>query len=79
MIYRANTSRQSKVKQTTRLERCHCRLNRSQRNHIAAAMMVWLSVKELADKTRKTVYQLKQGLLSDYLIQQMRNPTIAFS
>jgi len=53
MIYRANTSRQSKVKQTTRLERCHCRLNRSQRNHIAAAMLVWLSVKELADKTRK--------------------------
>lgn len=67
------------AKQTTGLERCQCRLNRSQRNHIAAAMLVWLSVKELADKTGKTVYQLKQGLLSDYLIQQMRNPTIAFS
>jgi SRSO17 transposase len=67
------------AKQTTGLEHCQCRLNRSQRNHIAAAMLVWLSVKELADKTKKTVYQLKQGLLSDYLIQQMRNPTIAFS
>ncbi len=67
------------AKQTTGLERCQCRLNRSQRNHIAAAMLVWLSVKELADKTQKTVYQLKQGLLSDYLIQQMRNPSIAFS
>jgi len=67
------------AKQTTGLERCQCRLNRSQRNHIAAAMLVWLSVKELADKTQKTVYQLKQGLLSDYLIQQMRSPTIAFS
>ena len=67
------------AKQTTGLERCQCRLNRSQRNHIAAAMLVWLSVKELGDKTKKTVYQLKQGLLSDYLIQQMRNPTIAFS
>jgi SRSO17 transposase len=67
------------AKQTTGLERCQCRLNRSQRNHIAAAMLVWLSVKELADKTKKTVYQLKQGLLSDYLIQQMRNPSIAFS
>jgi len=66
------------AKQTTGLERCQCRLNRSQRNHIAAAMLVWLSVKELADKTRKTVYQLKQGLLSDYLIQQMRHPSIAF-
>lgn len=60
------------AKQTTGLERCQCRLNRSQRNHIAAAMLVWLSVKELADKTGKTVYQLKQGLLSDYLIKQMR-------
>ncbi len=67
------------AKQTTGLERCQCRLNRSQRNHIAAAMLVWLSVKELADKTKKTVYQLKQGLLSDYLKQQMRNPTMAFS
>lgn len=67
------------AKQTTGLERCQCRLNRSQRNHIAAAMLVWLSVKELADKTKKTIYQVKQGLLSDYLTQQMRNPTIAFS
>ncbi len=67
------------IKQTTGLERCLCRLIRSQRNHIAAAMLVWLSVKELADKTQKTIYQLKQGLLSDYLIQQMRSPTIAFS
>lgn len=67
------------AKQTTGLERCQCRLNRSQRNHIAAALLVWLSVKELADKTKKTIYQLKQGLLSDYLTQQMRNPTIAFN
>lgn len=67
------------AKQTTGLERCQCRLNRAQRNHIAAAMLVWLSVKELADQTKKTVYQLKQGLLSDYLIQQMRNPTLAYS
>lgn len=67
------------AKQTTGLERCQCRLNRAQRNHIAAAMLVWLSVKELAHQTKKTVYQLKQGLLSDYLIQQMRNPTLAFS
>ena len=67
------------IKQTTGLERCQCRLIRSQRNHIAAAMLVWLSVKELAEKTKKTSYQLKQGLLSDYLIEQMRNPTIAFN
>lgn len=67
------------IKQITGIERSQCRLNRSQRNHIASAMLAWLSFKELAYQTRQTVYQLKQGLLSDYLKQQLRNPTIAFN
>ena len=67
------------AKQITGIEYCQCRLNRSQRNHIAAALLVWLVFKELADKTAQTVYQLKHGLLSDYLKQQLRSPAIAFS
>ncbi len=67
------------AKQITGIERCQCRLNRSQRNHIASALLVWLVFKELADKAEQTVYQLKHGLLSDYLKQQLRNPTIIFS
>ena len=67
------------LKQITGIEACQCRLNRSQRNHIAAAMLVWLSFKELAYECKQTVYQLKQGLLSDYLKQQLRNPTIVFN
>jgi hypothetical protein len=67
------------AKQLTGIERCQCRLNRSQRNHIASALLVWLVFKELADKTAQTVYQLKHGLLSDYLKQQLRNPAIVFS
>lgn len=67
------------AKQITGLERCQCRLNRSQRNHIASALLVWLVFKELADAAGQTVYQLKHGLLSDYLKQQLRNPAIAFS
>jgi len=67
------------AKQLTGIERCQCRLNRSQPNHIASALLVWLVFKELADKTAHTVYQLKHGLLSDYLKQQLRNPAIAFS
>lgn len=67
------------IKQITGIERSQCRLNRSQRNHIASAMLVWLSFKELAYQTKQTVYQLKQGLLSDYLKQQLRNPTINFN
>jgi len=67
------------AKQITGIERCQCRLNRSQRNHIASALLVWLVFKELADKAEQTVYQLKHGLLSDYLKQQLRNPSIAFT
>lgn len=67
------------AKQITGIERCQCRLNRSQRNHIASALLVWVVFKELADKTKQTVYQLKHGLLSDYLKQQLRNPAVAFS
>ncbi len=65
-------------KQVTGLERCQCRLNRSQRNHLCASMLVWLCFKELAYQTKQTVYQLKHNLLSDYLKQQLRNPTIAY-
>lgn len=67
------------AKQITGIERCQCRLNRSQRNHIASALLVWVVFKELADTAGQTVYQLKHGLLSDYLKQQLRNPAIAFS
>jgi len=42
-------------------------------------MLVWLCFKELAYKTEQSVYQLKHNLLADYLKQQLRNPTIAFS
>ena len=64
------------VKQTTGLERCQCRLARIQRNHIACAMLVWCRFKELAYETGRTVYQIKFGQLSDYLIQQLKSPSV---
>lgn len=63
-------------KQVTGLERCQCRKARIQRHHIGCAFLVWVRLKELAVQTGRTVYQLKQGLLDDYLIQQLRNPTL---
>ena len=66
-------------KQLTGIERCECRLNRSQRNHICASALVWVCLKSLAYQTRQTVYQIKKGLLSDYLRQQLRQPTIAYA
>jgi hypothetical protein len=63
-------------KQVTGLERCQCRTARIQRNHIGCAFLVWVRLKELAAQTGRTVSQLKQGLLDDYLIQQLRNPSL---
>jgi Transposase DDE domain len=62
-------------KQVTGLERCQCRKARIQRNHIGCAFLVWVRLKALAAHTGRTVYQLKHGLLDDYLIQQLRNPS----
>jgi phenylpropionate dioxygenase-like ring-hydroxylating dioxygenase large terminal subunit len=63
-------------KQVTGLERCQCRKARIQRNHIGCAFLVWIRLKELAAKTGRTMYQLKHGLLDEYLIQQLRNPSL---
>jgi hypothetical protein len=63
-------------KQLTGLERCQCRKARIQRNHIGCALLVWVRFKELAARTGRTMYQLKHGLLDDYLIQQLKNPSL---
>ena len=63
-------------KQLTGLERCQCRTARIQRNHIGCAFLVWVRLKALAAQTGRTVYQLKHGLLDDYLICQRKNPSL---
>jgi len=63
-------------KQVTGLERCQCRTARSQRNHLGCAFLVWVRRKALAVQTGRTVYQLKHGLLDDYLFPQLRNPSL---
>ncbi len=63
-------------KQVTGLERCQCRKARIQRNHIGCALLVWVRLKDLATQTGRTVYQLKHGLLDDYLMQQLKNPSL---
>lgn len=64
------------IKQLTGIESCQCRKARLQRNHIACAMLVWIRLKDLAYKTGQTVYQIKHNLLSNYLIQQLKRPSI---
>ena len=64
------------IKQITGIEACQCRKKRIQRNHIGCCMMVWIRFKELAYQAKRTVYEIKQELLDDYLIQQLKCPTI---
>ena len=64
------------TKQVTGLEGCQCRKARIVRNHIGCAILVWVRLKQVAQETNRTIYQVKQGLLSDYLRQQLKSPSI---
>lgn len=67
------------LKQLTGVEKCQCRKARIQRNHIACAVLVWIRLAEVARKTKQTIYQVKRGLLDDYLRQELRNPAVSMS
>jgi len=67
------------LKQLTGVEKCQCRKGRIQRNHIACAVLVWIRLTELARKSMTSVYKIKQGLLAEYLKQELRNPSVKFS
>jgi hypothetical protein len=64
------------IKQLTGIEQNQCRKARIQRNHIACAMLVWIRLTDIARQTRQTVYRVKQGLLDNYLCQQLKNPSV---
>ena len=67
------------AKQLTGLQACQCRLARSQRNHIALALRTWTCLKRLASQAKTTAYQLKQGLLDDYMRRELAQPTVRFA
>ena len=64
------------TKQVTGIEGCQCRLARIVRNHIGCAMLVWVRLKTIAYQTDQTIYQVKNGLFSQYLTQQLKAPDI---
>ena len=64
------------TKQVTGIEQCQCRKARIQRNHIVCAMLVWARLKQVARQTGQSIYHIKFGLLSDYMIAQLKNPSI---
>lgn len=64
------------LKQLTGIEACQCRKARIQRNHIACALLVWCRLKTIAYQTQQTIYQIKHQMLSNYLIQQLKHPSV---
>ena len=67
------------AKQITGIEKCQCQKQRAQRNHIGCSILVWVQLKRLAQQSGKTIYQLKFGLLSDYMRSQLKQPSIRMS
>jgi hypothetical protein len=67
------------LKQLTSVEACQCRKARIQRNHIACALLVWSRLKTSAYNTGRTIYQIKHGMLSSYLIEQLKHPSVPIS
>lgn len=65
------------IKQLTGVEKCECRKQRIQRNHITCALLVWVKMKQIAYKTKENVYQIKKGLLRQYLVNELKSPAIS--
>ena len=64
------------VKQLVGMAKCQCRHARSQRNHLACCYLAWLSLKVYSKKFVTTLYAAKSGLWRDYLVSELRQPTI---
>ena len=66
-------------KQLTGIEKCQCRTNRSQRNHILCCALVWLFLANVAHQNKVTPYKVKHDLWKEYLIQQLKYPKLSFA
>lgn len=64
------------LKQLTGIEKCQCRKQRAQRNHIACCYQAWLAIKVKAQALGKTLYALVNDLLYEFLRAELRDPRI---
>ena len=66
-------------KQILGIEKCQCRKARAQKNHIGCAILAWHCLTKLARKLKTNIYALKNNLLSDYMKEELKNPSIPMS
>lgn len=64
------------LKQLTGIEKCQCRKQRAQRNHIACCYQAWLAIKLKATTLGKTLYATVHDLLYEFLRAELRDPRI---
>jgi hypothetical protein len=67
------------LKQTTGIQQSQCRHHRSIRTHIAMSMLAWLNFKKIAKAKKSSIYQIKQGMLDEYIKQQLKSPVHRFT
>lgn len=67
------------IKQLTGIENNQCRKARIWRNHICCSMLVWVQLAKQAKRLKQTLYQVKYGLLSNYLREQLKSPSVVFA
>jgi hypothetical protein len=67
------------LKQTTGIERCQCRKEKIQRNHIGCALLVWTKLKLLAYSLATSVYDIKRQIMTSWLSQDLKHPRFAMT
>lgn len=67
------------LKQTTGIEDCQARRQRSQRNHINLCIQAWMVMKTAARAAGVTIYEQKNKPLRDYVAAQWREPYTVFA
>jgi hypothetical protein len=67
------------IKQTTGIQQCQCRNHRAWRTHIAVANLLWLRLNKVAHDMGKTIYNIKNTLLDEYMKVQLKAPNRRFA
>ena len=67
------------VKQTLGIEKCQCRSEIAQRNHIGCVILAWNHMTSFARGLRINIYALKEKMLSNYMRQELVRPSVPMS
>jgi len=66
------------LKQTTGIEKCQARNQRSQRNHIFCSIISFVALEVQRRRKQISWYQTKQSIIQHAMRQYILNPTISF-